>query len=177
MSQVAQIRAELLAILQGVSGLGGTNPSPELRNLHPYFYHADDKTEFDSYWVTTEDPSDPDTERTVNGAMISRTARDDTEPVEGREFSEGHRMQILFRYGRKQDPLAERTFEEMLEGIMDAIQGNAIFKRNGLHPGALGDQTATSAIVKETIFGMRVFKATIELTVYVTTLTDQWQQS
>jgi len=152
-----------------VEGLGGTNPSPGLRNIHKYYYHCDDLNEFESYWMT-EVTIGAEPETIVNGIMLSRVGRDDEEPVEGREFAEEHRMQAIFRYGRKQDPRAEERFEAILERIMNGLKGSTIFKRNGLHPGSLGTQTARAVITKETIFHQRVWRATIDFTIVYRTI-------
>lgn len=153
------IRPDIQSVIGSVTGVGGTGTLVD-RKIHLYAYESDDNTEAATFWVPTAPTG------TINGVMITRIGREDREKVAATEFAVLHRFRVIFRYGKKADPLAEKTFEDFLELILEAIRGSAtIFKRDGLHPQPDAEQVAVTLIRNFKFNHTRTWEAEIEFTV------------
>lgn len=148
------IRNDISTVLHEVPGVGG--PGPSDRKIHKYTFEVDNEEDLRQFWQISP------TTREVNGVMIGRIRREDIEPNAGKEYGELHDFKLLFRYGKPNEPLAEKTFEGFVDAIQDKFRGNdTIFKRNGNHPQPYGDQVTRAEIRNVKLFGTRIWQAEI----------------
>ena len=153
------IRSAIRTDLLTIAGLGGPGADKD-RHIHKYSFEVDDEKEAKQFWQSTDG-----LDSVVNGVMLTRLNRDDEELVAGREFIIMHRFRLLFRFGKRLDPLAEKRFEVFLDAIHEKIRANSFFKQGGLHPQPHSEQTAKSTITNKKLFHTRVWEAEIEFTV------------
>ena len=155
----AEIRAEIKTLLLEIPGLGGPDDAAS-RHVHAFGFEVDDEKETKQFWQSLEGNVP-----VINGAMVTRLAREDQEPFAGREFAFLHRYRILFRYGNHLDPRAEEKFGIFVDAIHDRLRSAALFKRDGLHPAPFSTQTASSTMRNIKLFHTRTWEAEIEFTV------------
>jgi len=162
------IRQEIKDELLTIPGLGGVQT---LRNVHKFAYISDDVAEARAFWEATDAAG----KKVVNGVMITRIAREDREPLDGKEFAALHSFRLHFQYGRlaqeTNESIAEEVFEGFLEAILDKLRGNAaIFQTEGvggqtLHPQPFADQVGRATISSVKLFGTRVWRAEVDFQV------------
>ena len=163
------IRDSIIDELKTIAGLGGAE-----QRITKHWYETDDIVEAREFWETTDGPTPLAGPKQINATMLRRNGREDREVEAGKEFATVHEFLLRFRYGKKNDTLAEQTFESFLDLILDKLKNNnTIYRRPqlddpaqpGLHPGEQASQSALATVTNKKLFNMRVWEADIVFSV------------